>query len=91
VSEIEVTQLDGEEFSVQVREGQATSHEVSVPRGLLEELGIADVDAETIVRETFSFLLEREPATSILPRFSLDQVPRFFPEYSEEIVRRVRA
>lgn len=31
------------------------------------------------------FLLDREPATSILPRFSLDVIGRYFPEYPAEL------
>ena len=35
------------------------------------------------------FLLEREPATSIMRQFSLDVIPRYFPEYRDEIRRRL--
>jgi hypothetical protein len=37
------------------------------------------------VRASFRFLLDREPATSILARFSLDVISRYFPEYRREI------
>jgi len=47
------------------------------------------VDRELIVRETLAFLLEREPPTSILDEFSLDDVAGYFPEYYEELRRRV--
>jgi hypothetical protein len=43
------------------------------------------------VQETMRFLLEREPATSILPEFSLEDVSRFFPEFYEELRRRLSA
>jgi hypothetical protein len=33
--------------------------------------------------------LEREPATSILQRFSLNQISDYFPEYESEIRRRL--
>jgi hypothetical protein len=49
------------------------------------------VDGERLVQETMRFLLEREPATSILPEFSLDDVPRFFPEFHEQLRRRLSA
>jgi hypothetical protein len=41
------------------------------------------------VRESFRFLLERERATSILARFSLSDISRYFPEYPSELARRL--
>ena len=46
-------------------------------------------DIEGLVRETFAFLLERESRTSILPRFDLNDVSRYFPEYPSEIGKRI--
>jgi hypothetical protein len=60
-----------------------------VPTGLLDRLGLGDVDRELVVRETVKFLLEREPATSILPDFSLEDVSRYFPEFHDELRRRL--
>jgi hypothetical protein len=47
------------------------------------------VTPEAVVRESFAFLLEREPNTSILGEFSLDVISRYFPEYSQELPRRL--
>lgn len=87
-----------ERFGVQVTEGGiTTSHEVSVPTDVLDEAGItvlAEVDAgvgERVVRETFAFLLEREPATAILRTFSLPDVSRYFPEFLDELRTRLAA
>ncbi len=78
------------QFGVQITEGDTTtSHEVTVPQALLDDLGLVDVDEERVVRESIEFLLEREPATSIMQEFSLDVISRFFPEYSEELSRRL--
>jgi hypothetical protein len=69
-----------------VTEGSAaTDHRVTVPPGYLEELA----DPEVVVRESFAFLLEREPATSILPEFALPEIARYFPEYPAELPRRL--
>jgi len=87
-----VTPLEEGQYGVQVQEGStSTNHRVRVPPGLVDDLGLSGVDEEQLVRESFSFLLEREPATSILPEFGLDIIPRYFPEYPEEIARRVGA
>ena len=78
------------EFGVEVEEGhQVTGHKVRLPESFLDDLLLTDVDQELIVRETFDFLLEREPHTSILPEFSLVDVSRYFPEFPEELQRRL--
>ncbi|HEX2025438.1 MAG TPA: hypothetical protein VHH92_03480 [Actinomycetota bacterium] len=90
MSEIAVTPLEDGAFGVRVTEGDLnTDHRVTVPDDLLDDLGLADADRETVVREAFGFLLEREPATSILPEFSLDQIGRYFPEFTTELPRRL--
>ena len=81
-----VARQAGGGFSVKVRGGRSeTSHTVSVPDGLANSVGAADVPAEELVRASFAFLLDREPASSILTRFSLDVIGRYFPEYPAEL------
>jgi hypothetical protein len=63
---------------------------VSVPEGMADELGWAGVAEEELVRQSFAFLLEREPPTSILRSFSLDVIGRYFPEYPNEMRQRLR-
>ena len=78
------------EFGVEVTEGnEVTGHKVRLPPAFLEDLLLGEVDQELIVRETIDFLLEREPATSIMPEFSLEDVSRYFPEFPEELQRRL--
>lgn len=50
---------------------------------------LAQADPERAVRASFHFLLEREPASEIVPRFSLADIARFFPEYEAELSRRL--
>ena len=78
-------QSDGN-FAVRVRNGKSeTSHVVAVPSELETELGLEATSAEALVRASFAFLLDREPSSSILPKFSLDVISRYFPEYRREI------
>jgi hypothetical protein len=78
------------EFGVEVEEGnEVTGHKVRLPPSFLDDLLLTEVDEELVVRETIDFLLEREPATSILAEFSLDDVSRYFPEFPEELQRRL--
>ena len=64
---------------------------MTVPQGMLDELDLGQVESEDVVRESFRFLLEREPSTSILPEFSLDEIGRFFPDYFQELPKRLTA
>jgi hypothetical protein len=78
------------EFGVEVEEGnEVTGHRVTVPQSFLENTLLEGVDPETVVRESFNFLLEREPATSILREFSLYDIARYFPEFPDELRRRL--
>jgi len=90
MTDIAITSLGARRFGVRVREGDTeTNHEVTVPDSLVDDLVLADEDLERVVRESFQFLLDREPASSILPQFSLDEISRYFPEYSEELTARL--
>ena len=90
MSRIIVTPLEPGRFSVEVSDGaMSTAHRVVVPDDFLEDLGLAGIDPGEVVRESFGFLLDREPATSILREFSLDQISRYFPEYYDELRTRI--
>jgi hypothetical protein len=90
VSGIKITPAGAHEFTVEVTEGEeTTSHHVIVPQSLLADWGLEGIDEEAVVRESFAFLLEREPASSILPDFSLAIISRYFPEYGEELPERL--
>jgi hypothetical protein len=79
---IEITPLEDSAYGVRVTEGDAsTDHRVRVPEAMLDDLGLAGADLERVVRESFEFLLEREPASSILGDFDLGRIAQYFPEY----------
>jgi hypothetical protein len=48
-------------------------------------LAPADADPTRLVRESFEFLLAREPRESILRSFELPVIGRYFPEWETEI------
>ena len=92
MSEITVTALDDGAFGVEIRQGEgSTNHRVTVPEGMVDDLGLGQVDPEVLVRESVKFLLEREPQTSIMSEFALSDIQRYFGEYYDEIGRRVGA
>ncbi len=87
---IEVTPVGSGEFQVEVsEEGDTTTHQVTVPDGYAEELGVEDVALADLVHGSFRFLLEREPKEQIMRRFELRVIERYFPEYRDEIADRV--
>jgi hypothetical protein len=97
VSEIDVrceTAGDGRRCRVVVSDQRgASTYDVDVPvagpflASLLPDPAFDDT--ERLVRETFAFLLEREPRSSILARFDLPVVERYFPDYPAEMRRRL--
>lgn len=86
---ITVSPAGGGRWRVEVRGTAPTSHEVAIPAGYLEQLGLASVAPERVVEESFRFLLEREPNASILLSFELPVIGRYFPEFEREIRRRL--
>ena len=88
LADIKVTPTGTREFEVVIGEGEST-HRVTVPEDLVAELSLPEDDLEGVVRESFEFLLEREPASSILPEFSLDVIPNYFPDYKQELPGRL--
>ncbi len=65
--------------------GTRTRHRVTVTQEDLTRYGATDVT--DLVRRSFEFLLEREPATSILREFRITEIERYFPEFREAIRR----
>lgn len=89
---IQVDKRSEKVFRVTVIEaGSQTSHDVTVDDGYCKTLTRGVVAAEDLVRQSFEFLLEREPKESILRSFSLPVIGRYFPEYEREIKKRLRA
>jgi hypothetical protein len=86
---ITVEQAGEDEWLVAVKAGVTTQHLVRVTQADLERFA-AGHSAEDLLRESFRFLLEREPNTSILDSFELPVINLYFPTYEEEIRKRLR-
>ena len=83
-----VCRLTPDGFNCDVRVGsdtEATRHEVSVTQEDLARLAPGHYDPEELVAASFAFLLEREPRESILRRFELPVIERYFPGYEKQI------
>jgi hypothetical protein len=88
-AEIKV-EKESERFRITITDDASRStHFVGVTRQYHEKLTGGKVSPEELVRCSFEFLLEREPKESILPRFDLSAIARYFPEYEREIKARL--
>ena len=90
MAQIEVTKKDSETFEVKVTAAAVTTHTVKLRPEYHQKLTGGNVSPETLIQESFDFLLERESNTAILPRFDLPTIGRYFPEYEKTIVARTR-
>lgn len=91
MDDITITPIEDHSYDVEVMAGGSrSSHRVTVPVELLEGWGLSDAQEEAVVRESFAFLLEREPPTSIMQEFSLSVISEYFPEYATELPGRLR-
>jgi hypothetical protein len=90
MTEIAIRPLGEREFLVEVGEGgREITYRVTAPERLHGGLELGAEDLPEVVRQSIQFLLEREPPSSILSRFSLDEISRYFPEYERELARRL--
>jgi hypothetical protein len=86
VAEVTVVEEAAGTYTVTVEDrSRSTTHTVRVPAGLPDALGCRQVPVTELVRSSFAFLLAREPATSILRSFSLEQIGDYFPDYPDTI------
>jgi hypothetical protein len=68
--------------------GTATAHDVAVAAADLARLAPGVATPDDLVRRSFAFLLAREPKESILRRFDLTVIGRYFPEWERKIADR---
>ncbi|MFY9690794.1 MAG: hypothetical protein WA369_04495 [Candidatus Acidiferrales bacterium] len=89
-AKIEVERMGEGDFRVRVIEGKTeTSHRVTLKAEDYERFAKGKVEPGELVRRSFEFLLENERKESILARFDLSVISRYFPQYEREIARRL--
>jgi hypothetical protein len=76
------------EFQVVVREGKGeTHHRVTMGSETCDRLTAGKHTPEACLEAAFRFLLDREPKESILSRFDVTVISRYFPEFERELPR----
>lgn len=84
---VERETAEGTIVAVHVIEGRGeTRHEVTVTRAVLDRLARPDEPATRFVERCFEFLLAREPKESIMTRFDVMTIARYFPKFERVIV-----
>jgi hypothetical protein len=74
------------EFEVIVGEGKGeTRHHVTMSQETCDELTGGEYTPERCLEAAFQFLLDREPKESILRRFDVTVISRYFPEFQREL------
>ncbi|MAT83289.1 MAG: hypothetical protein CMD39_03270 [Gammaproteobacteria bacterium] len=72
-------------FEVRVTAGGGeTRHDVTLSRRDAERLG-GGVAPDRLIDAAFRFLLDREPKESILRRFDVSVISRYFPEFDARL------
>ena len=91
-TKIEVRKSGESAYDVRVTEGKSeSSHHETLGAADYERLAAGKVTQEEFIRRSFEFLLERESKESILARFDLTVISRYFPQYEREIKKRIAA
>lgn len=89
---IGVQLVDRDHYEVTATEGLLTTrHQVDVSTATLKGLGLADIEPTEVLRETFVMLLEREPATSVPAKITLEGIGNCYPGFWSELGHRVRS
>lgn len=81
----EVAALPQATYEVHVQDAvSSTTHTVHVDEAYVSHLGL-DTDVSTLVRQSFVFLLRREPKEAILREFHLRDITKYFPEFEQRL------
>jgi hypothetical protein len=87
---IDVQQVSDNEFKVTVEEdGSSTQHTVMLDdvyhQKIAQKIAGKQLSKQELIEKSFEFLLSREPKESILGRFHLKEISRYFPDYESRM------
>jgi hypothetical protein len=86
---ISASLVDTHTYEVVVEGTVETHHTVRMSPDFYRQLCGGTVTHEWVLIQAFRFLLEREPNTAILSDFDLAAVTRYFPEFEQDMQRRL--
>ena len=83
--ELLIAELSKDKFEITVKANQITKHVVYVTDKMLFNLTKNKISKKELLNFSFNFLLEREPNTSILSKFDIIVISKYFPEYISKV------
>ena len=84
---ISIKKLSDDVFEVIVTKTSKTTHTVKVTDQSLTDLTDDNATKAQLLKFSFTFLLEREPNTSILSSFDIEVISKYFSNYKDEVRR----
>ena len=84
---ISIMKLNDDVFEVIVVRNSTTTHTVKVTDQSLTDLTDDIVEKAQLLEFSFKFLLVREPNTSILSSFDINDISKYFSNYKDEVRR----
>ena len=80
-----IAKLSEDQFEITVKAYQLTKHVVTVTDQMLLNLTNNKISKEELLNFSFNFLLDREANTSILSKFDIIVISKYFPEYISNV------
>jgi hypothetical protein len=75
-------------FTVTIREGKSeTRHAVAMSQADFARLSAGKHNPTELIDAAFRFLLDREPKETILARFDVTVISRYFPDFASTLPR----
>lgn len=81
--QINIKELSPNAFDVTIYSNTETNHQVTISDNFITEYQIKNLTKKEIIEQSFIFLLQREPNTSILRKFDIEVIANYFPEYKK--------
>ena len=82
---ISVEAIDNNSFKVSVTKDSSTEHIVLLSDRFHQDFTNNKLTKTELITHSFEFLLKIESNQSILKKFNLEVISKYFPEYTEEI------
>jgi hypothetical protein len=83
---VSVKKKSEREFLVTIEEKSSSpEHTVTVDDDYYQNLTVGKTTKEELIKRSFEFLFEREPKESILSKFNLRIIKKYFLEYEQKI------
>ena len=87
MASIKITEIEKDKFLVEVIDNLKTSHNVVISDKVYQELTNSMISKHELLEKSFSFLLDREPNTSILTNFEIQIISHYFSDYANCVLK----